>query len=463
MWINSKALELAGITARPAENAIEDAGIVRDPDGSPTGVIRELSMEIVQRAVLAALSTEEKLAMLRKGIRALNQLGITTAVNATGDLSQIELYATLRDRGELTIRTRNSFGTLAMPQRLTPQFLSDLELARKRYDDDWVSANLVKLFTDGASGPWPPIYKSRSSGSGDRARSPRLSARDARAAGQLGAHGARCLRRAECAQWKARPAPCVSSTRTGSNLAISSAWRSSASSHRCSRVSVATPEIAGAAVAGRSLANASRRRSERGIQQRLALYLAGGSVYRHSAGRHALGLGRPRIWWRAVWPGPYRRGQRASRSGSRRARPSMPTRERERMPPSWKTRWALSKWASSPISSCSPGTLFTVPVGGDQQDPSNDDDGGRQDRLRCRSLGPGHDRCVQNWKGCARAAPRWELSDFMERTKRSANAEVRRSQIPSFSPRAVSVSCARFGVSMTARPSWIPSSHRRSQ
>lgn len=159
MWINSKALELAGITARPAANAIEDAGIVRNPDGSPTGVIRELSMEIVERAVLATLSTEEKLAMLRQGIRALNQLGITTAVNATGDLSQIELYATLRDRGELTIRTRNSFGAVAMPHRLTPQFLNDLELARKRYNDDWVSANLVKFFTDGASGPWPPIYK----------------------------------------------------------------------------------------------------------------------------------------------------------------------------------------------------------------------------------------------------------------------------------------------------------------
>jgi predicted amidohydrolase YtcJ len=159
LWVNGKALELAGITNKPVANPIEEAGVVRNADGSPTGYIREASMELIERPVLAMLTEDEKLTMLRKGIRFLNQNGITAVVNATGDLQEIELYGKLRDNNELTLRTRTSFGAVAAPHQLTPQFLEDIETARTKFNDDWVSANLIKFFTDGASGPWPPIYK----------------------------------------------------------------------------------------------------------------------------------------------------------------------------------------------------------------------------------------------------------------------------------------------------------------
>jgi len=35
--------------------------------------------------------------------------GITSVVNATGDLAEIQLYAALRDRGLLTVRTRTGY------------------------------------------------------------------------------------------------------------------------------------------------------------------------------------------------------------------------------------------------------------------------------------------------------------------------------------------------------------------
>jgi len=73
-------------------------------------------------------------------------------VNATGDLAEIRLYAMLRDRGTLTVRTRTAFGAVAVPHHLSPQFLADLEDARRLYHDDWVSANLVKFFADGQHG-----------------------------------------------------------------------------------------------------------------------------------------------------------------------------------------------------------------------------------------------------------------------------------------------------------------------
>jgi predicted amidohydrolase YtcJ len=39
---------------------------------------------------------------------------------------------------------------------LTPQFLADLDKARSGYHDSWVSANLVKFFSDGLTDP--PVY-----------------------------------------------------------------------------------------------------------------------------------------------------------------------------------------------------------------------------------------------------------------------------------------------------------------
>jgi len=157
LWVNTRALELAGITDEPVANAEEERGIIRDASGHPGGLLLEAGQEVMERAVLAQYSTEEKLAMLRAAAQYLNRLGITSVVNATGDLKEIELYAALRDRGQLTVRTRTAFGAVAVPHRLTPQFLADLDAARSRYHDEWVSANLVKFFADGSSGFIPPL------------------------------------------------------------------------------------------------------------------------------------------------------------------------------------------------------------------------------------------------------------------------------------------------------------------
>lgn len=157
LWVNAKALELAGINDNPVADPEEEKYIIRDASGHPSGVLLEAAMEIVERAVFAAVPREEKLAMLREASHFLNRYGVTSVVNATGNLAEIELYAALRDRGQLTVRTRNSFGAVAVNHHLTPEFLADLEKARTLYHDDWVSANLVKFFADGGSGMIPPL------------------------------------------------------------------------------------------------------------------------------------------------------------------------------------------------------------------------------------------------------------------------------------------------------------------
>ena len=157
LWVNAKALAFAGITDEPVADPAEERNVIRDASGHSSGLLLEAAMELMERTVFAELSREEKLALLRDASHYLNRFGITSVVNATGSLPEIELYAALREHGDLTVRTRNSFGAVAVNHHLTPEFLADLEKARTQYHDDWVSANLVKFFTDGGSGMIPPL------------------------------------------------------------------------------------------------------------------------------------------------------------------------------------------------------------------------------------------------------------------------------------------------------------------
>lgn len=157
LWLNAAAMKMAGLSTRTLTDPDEERGVIRDASGNPSGVLLEAAMQIADRAVEARVPVEQKLRMIEAATQYLNGFGITSVVNATGDLAEIKLYAALRDRGTLTVRTRTSFGAVAVPHRLTPAFLADLEEARRTYHDEWVSANLVKFFIDGGTGLLPPL------------------------------------------------------------------------------------------------------------------------------------------------------------------------------------------------------------------------------------------------------------------------------------------------------------------
>jgi predicted amidohydrolase YtcJ len=157
LWVNAKALALAGINDQPVADPTEEKYIVRDASGHPSGILMESAMAVMERALVDQFSQDEKLALLHDGSHYLNSFGITSVVNATGNLQEIQLYAALRDHGQLSVRTRTSFGAVAVNHHLTPEFLADLEKARTLYHDDWVSAKLVKFFVDGGTGLIPPL------------------------------------------------------------------------------------------------------------------------------------------------------------------------------------------------------------------------------------------------------------------------------------------------------------------
>ncbi len=157
LWVNSKALTLAGITDLPVPDPAEEKNIIRDASGRPSGVLLEAAMAVMERALQKFFTQDEKLRFLRDASLELSRYGVTSVVNATGNLEEIRLYGMLRDRGELTVRTKTSFGAVAVNHHLIPEFLADLDKARTLYHDDWVSANLVKFFVDGGTGLIPPL------------------------------------------------------------------------------------------------------------------------------------------------------------------------------------------------------------------------------------------------------------------------------------------------------------------
>src|SRR5579863_364671 len=65
LWVNAKALALAGITDDPVADPDEERNIIRDASGHPSGVLMEAGMEVMERALDNQFSLEEKLALLR--------------------------------------------------------------------------------------------------------------------------------------------------------------------------------------------------------------------------------------------------------------------------------------------------------------------------------------------------------------------------------------------------------------
>jgi len=155
LWVNQKTLDLVHISDAPFSDPSIEENILRDSHGHRTGVVMEGAMEVVEQA-LPDPPMEVKFEWLKNAMHYLNGFGITSATMATGSLADIELYGKMRDRGLLTLRTRTAFGAVAVNHHLTPQFLADLDQARTKYHDSWVSANLVKFFSDGLTDP--PVY-----------------------------------------------------------------------------------------------------------------------------------------------------------------------------------------------------------------------------------------------------------------------------------------------------------------
>jgi hypothetical protein len=144
-WANSKALALAGITNSTPDPI--NGVIVRDPKThEATGALKEAAHGLVDR-VVPEPSRDESLAALRAGIKWANEHGLTRVHSAGGDFEHLDLHDELRKQGQLTLRFYIAY--FLNPPELRAQDVVAISAARKKYQDDWIDTNAVKMMVDG--------------------------------------------------------------------------------------------------------------------------------------------------------------------------------------------------------------------------------------------------------------------------------------------------------------------------
>jgi predicted amidohydrolase YtcJ len=141
---NARALQLAGITSSTPD---PDGGrILRNPDGSPTGVLVDHAQGLIER-VVAPPSREETRAAILAAVAEVNRWGLTGIHDAGVDGGTIDLYEELARAGRYSLRNyvmvRGDSGTLARYFQRGPQ--------QGLYDGRiWLRS--IKLVADGALG-----------------------------------------------------------------------------------------------------------------------------------------------------------------------------------------------------------------------------------------------------------------------------------------------------------------------
>ena len=149
-WVNSKALEVAGIDASTPDPP--DGRIERDQDGRPTGTLHEGAMDLVEHHAPVD-SPEDLVDGLLEGQRYLHALGITAwqdaIVGAYANINDAsDAYETLAADGRLTAKV---VGALWWQRDKGGEQIADLVAARERHASGRFRATSVKIMQDGVA------------------------------------------------------------------------------------------------------------------------------------------------------------------------------------------------------------------------------------------------------------------------------------------------------------------------
>jgi predicted amidohydrolase YtcJ len=143
-WVNSKALEIAGITAETPDPV--DGVIDREPDtGEPLGSLQEGAISLVRRHA-PAIDLETRTAGLQYAIEMLNNYGITSIQDASVDEEDLKTYRALDDRGELSLRV---VGSQWWDRESGEEQIENFKALREQYTRGRVRPTTVKIMQDG--------------------------------------------------------------------------------------------------------------------------------------------------------------------------------------------------------------------------------------------------------------------------------------------------------------------------
>jgi predicted amidohydrolase YtcJ len=147
-WVNSRALELAGITAETPDPT--DGRIERLPDGRPQGTLHEGAMDLVAR-LLPPMPPEEYVAGLLEGQRHLFSLGVTGWQDAIVGAypGMADSGSTYRDAIATGDLVADVVGALWWDREIGVAQVPDLVERRRAHSGGRFRATSVKIMQDG--------------------------------------------------------------------------------------------------------------------------------------------------------------------------------------------------------------------------------------------------------------------------------------------------------------------------
>ncbi|HXV57810.1 MAG TPA: amidohydrolase [Gaiellaceae bacterium] len=143
-WVNSRALELAGITRETPDPA--DGRIERDASGEPQGTLHEGAMALVRRLLPPVTRKQWEEAILRAQTE-LHALGITAWQDAVVRADTFAAYRALAERGALTMRMEGNL--LWERGRDEAEQLEELAVRRDEGHLGRLRLRGAKIFVDG--------------------------------------------------------------------------------------------------------------------------------------------------------------------------------------------------------------------------------------------------------------------------------------------------------------------------
>ena len=144
-WVNTKALELAGIDASTPDPA--DGRIERDPDGTPTGTLHEGAAALVER-LLPAHTDDEWDEAFRAGQTYLHGFGITAWQDAIVTPEILTIYRRALGAGTLTGRVQ---AALWWERDRGGEQVDEFLAVSRSIPPGRLRANSVKLMLDGVA------------------------------------------------------------------------------------------------------------------------------------------------------------------------------------------------------------------------------------------------------------------------------------------------------------------------
>ncbi len=143
VWVNSKALEIAGITARTPSP--KNGVIVKDPQtGEPTGMLKDAAMGLITGWV-PPTTHDDRVRALRAAIREAHRVGITSVQETVGSAEDLDVYDEVRRTGDLQVRVYAALPAAPTLDEVSADRLG--EILKKYPDDPLLKAGAIEFTT----------------------------------------------------------------------------------------------------------------------------------------------------------------------------------------------------------------------------------------------------------------------------------------------------------------------------